>query len=185
MGGEQSGLAAQLLWRPALRHRGGFAYLTVRSWRASTRIEDLADFRREKRLKRPELIGLAADEVAGELAALLQPRPPWIVTAVAPGHSRERLSWAVLLAIAVAERLKLPFVELFHTRPVNGSSHPRQNLALPPLEWAATPANPAIVVDDVATSGWHMAEALGALRDCGIPAIGAAWIAGIVRGRPE
>ena len=178
---DQSFFADRLVKRPVLRHRGDCAYLTVRSWRAATRSEDLAAFRREKQRKSPALIGWAAAEIARELAALLDPRPPWIVTSVAPGHSRERYSWAVLLAIAAAERLHLPFQELFQPRPDRGSSHPRRNQALPPLRWAQIPTGPVLIVDDIATSGWHLEEALRMVRERDHPAIGVAWICGTVR----
>ena len=172
---------AHLLWRPALRRRGDCAYLTVRSWRAETRAEDLAAFKREKRAKGEGLVDLAAAEIAHELRALLCPTPDWSVTAVAPGHSREARSWGVLLAAAVAEQLQLTFRTAFQPRPVAGSSHPRRNLTLPALEWQERPRGPVVLVDDVATSGWHLAEALGLLRQAGVAAIGAAWISGTVR----
>lgn len=104
---------------------------------------------------------------------------------MAPGHSREAEAWSTLLARAVAACLSLPFRPLFKVRPVKGSSHPRQNLRLPPLEWAAQPDGPTLLIDDVATSGWHLAEALAMLRSAGIPALGAAWIGGTAQERAD
>lgn len=178
---DRPNLLDRLVWRPTLRHRGGVAYLTVRAWRASSKPADLALFKAEKRAKRPALIDAAAAEMVGEVRALLAPAPPWSVTSVAPGHSRDAEAWCVLLAREVAARLDLPCFQAFEPRPVAGSSHPRRNLGLPPLRWRVMPAGPVLLVDDVATSGWHLEEALGMLRTAGVPAVGVAWIGPAVR----
>ncbi|BBK41192.1 hypothetical protein STVA_12120 [Allostella vacuolata] len=178
MHSDQPGLAERLLWRPTLRHRGGVAYITVRAWRAGTRTDDLALFKAEKAARRPAFVEAVAAEIAAEVRALVFPASPWSVTSVAPGHSRDAEACCVHIARAVALRLGLPYVTTFEPRPVPGSSHPRRNAGLPPLQWRERPAGPVILVDDVATSGWHMAEALGMLRGAGIPALGAAWIGG-------
>lgn len=174
-------LVTNLLLRPMVRRRGCVAYLTVRSWRADTREADLAAFKAEKRAKAEPLLGLAGTEIADEVRALVHPTSDWSVTAVAPGHSRDAMSWGVLLATVVAHRLGLPFRPAFCPRPSPGSSHPRRNASLPPLEWDQVPTGPMILVDDVATSGWHMAEGLEMLRRSDVPALGAAWISGTIR----
>jgi hypothetical protein len=38
-----------------------------------------------------------------------------------------------------------------------------------------------LVIDDLATSGWHIEEALGMIRALELPAFGAVWIAGTVK----
>lgn len=43
------------------------------------------------------------------------------------------------------------------------------------------PTGPTIVIDDVATSGWHIAEALERIRENGVTAFGASWIGGTIR----
>lgn len=40
---------------------------------------------------------------------------------------------------------------------------------------------PILVVDDVATSGAHLEQALAAIRAAGHPGVGAVWISGDVR----
>lgn len=139
----------------------------------------------EKKAKTPSVIAFAAADIAAEISGLLGVPAGWTVTCVAPGHSREDEAWSTLLARAVAACLAIPFEPLFKPRPVSGSSHPRQNLHLPPLEWADRPRGPTLLVDDVATSGWHLAEGLAMLRGAGIPALGAAWIGGTSQERAE
>jgi hypothetical protein len=81
----------------------------------------------------------------------------------------------------VAEQLGLGFAEVFEDRFVDGASHPKEFAKLPPLAFRHTPAAPALVIDDLATSGWHIEEALGMIRGLGLPAFGAVWIAGTVK----
>ena len=70
---------------------------------------------------------------------------------------------------------------LFRGRFVSGVSHPKEFSKLAPIELAEAPAGMVVlVIDDVATSGWHMEEALNTLRDAGATAIGATWIGGNV-----
>src|SRR5260370_616918 len=79
---------------------------------------------------------------------------------------------------AVADELGLRFVEVFEDRFVSGVSHPKEFRNLPPLVWRTKPAAPTLVIDDLATSGMHIEEALGLLRGLGLPSFGAVWISG-------
>lgn len=178
-------LSEKLTRRPALRHRNAVAFITVRSWRAASRGDDLRAFKQEKRAAVSALLSTAADDVAAEVAALLAPGPGWSVTCIAGGHSRSPDSWGKRLARLVAARLALPFVQRFADRPVAGSSHPKEFRRLPPLVWHQAPDGPVIVIDDVVTSGWHMEEALGMIRSSGHVAVGFAWIGGTVKGGEE
>jgi hypothetical protein len=72
-------------------------------------------------------------------------------------------------------------VKVWRDRFVTGSSHPKEFRKLPPLTWQdAPPPGLVLLVDDVATSGWHLEEALTALRAAGHLALGLAWISGTV-----
>jgi hypothetical protein len=62
-------------------------------------------------------------------------------------------------------------------------SHPKEFNRIPPLERSdafGAAASPVLIVDDLATSGWHLEEALTNARDGGLSAVGAAWISGSV-----
>lgn len=117
--------------------------------------------------------------LAGELAALTRSlHGSWrgCVVPVACGHSRRRDGLSFRIGVAVAQCLGAEFFEAFAFRPISGSSHPRTIRDLPPLEVLAVPDAPALVVDDITTSGYHMHEALTALRSRGCQASGLAWI---------
>jgi hypothetical protein len=56
---------------------------------------------------------------------------------------------------------------------------------LPPLERIADPCPSMILVDNLATSGWHIEESLTALRAHGAAASAFAWITGAVTNLPR
>jgi hypothetical protein len=47
--------------------------------------------------------------------------------------------------------------------------------------WCEQPDRAVVLVDDIATSGWHIEEAQGMVRGRGLPAFGAVWISGTIR----
>jgi predicted amidophosphoribosyltransferase len=51
---------------------------------------------------------------------------------------------------------------------------------LPPLRQIADPPASMLLIDDLATSGWHVEEALTALRRLGAAASAFVWITGAV-----
>ncbi|MEC9433413.1 MAG: hypothetical protein VYD87_10945 [Pseudomonadota bacterium] len=170
-----------LAWRPAVSYRNGVAWLSARAWRANARRDQLAAIKLAKARLDDGTISAAAQDIAAVLQAVLGPAP--FVTCVPCGHSRRRDCFGFRLAEAVAATAGAEFVEAWRFRPVEGSSHPRRNATLPPLERAddlsALP-RPLVVVDDIATSGFHIVEALNDARAQGVSALGAVWIKGTV-----
>jgi hypothetical protein len=171
-----------LVWRPALRSRHGVYWLSCRSWREATRAVDLGLLKGAKQCREPTTIAAIAAEVVEVVTGTLGPLPGWSVTAVAPGHSRVSDNFAVLLGHQVAAGLGLPYQQCFADRFMPGSSHPRTNADLPPLEWVAKPTGPVLLVDDLATSGFHVEEAAGVLRSCGVTTVALTWLSGTVGG---
>jgi hypothetical protein len=182
----QSSAAAQprsplgsLVFRPAVRSRNAIAYFAIRSWRTSTKRADLAAFRAEKASPSPVIVEAAASEVSALVQRLFG---EWwgTVSNVACGHSRSPECWGKQLARTVAKQLRRPFVQLFADRFVSGSSHPKEFDRLPPLVLVQKPEQPILLVDDVATSGWHLEEAAGVIRQAGVPILPMAWIGGSI-----
>lgn len=175
------GILGAMVWRPAVYARGEVAWVSSRAWRDGSKAEDLAALKAAKAARDPAVLAAAAAEVATVLRRL---RGDWADHAVAPvpcGHSGTRDCFGKRLAEQVAEALGAGFVQLWEDRPVAGVSHPARNARLPGLDWIARPPGPVLVVDDVATTGAHLEEALGAARTAGVPALGAVWISGDVR----
>lgn len=162
------------VFAPRLRSRIDVRFSVIRKWGAG-KDSAIAALKQAKRGLPAELV----ERIAGEMVeAITAAYGHWTgcIVPVACGHSRRRDGLSFRLGQAVAERLGAEFVEAFEFRPVTGSSHPKQFDRLPPLNVIEVPSRPAIVVDDVATSGWHMREAMNALRERGVQASGLAWI---------
>ena len=67
--------------------------------------------------------GLAAAEIALLWLQLTGNPGGWTVTDVAAGHSGEN-SFGARLAVAVAERRSLGYLQVWRDRPIKGVSHP-------------------------------------------------------------
>jgi predicted amidophosphoribosyltransferase len=78
---------------------------------------------------------------------------------------------AARLAAAVAKRLNLPHIAAFADLPRTGGSHPRGNTRRPAMQLTQPVTEPVLLIDDVATSGAHLAEAAIALKEGGAPAV--------------
>ncbi|WKA31589.1 hypothetical protein [Bradyrhizobium roseum] len=127
------------------------------------------------------VIAGAATEVAELVGALFGPLNSWLVSTVAVGHSRRPDSFAVRLAAAVALELRLPFDKIFADRFVDGVSHPKEFRKLPALQRVLDPQSPVLLIDDVATSGWHIEEAVNSLRAFGVGCFAVCWISGTLK----
>ena len=156
--------------------RNGVAYLTVRAWRQREKAQQIAAFKRLKRCPSSDLVGYATDDLAATLTALFGAGRDLTFTHVPCGHSGHAQCLSRRLAEEVAAACGGRYMPLWHDRPQTGSSHPRTIVARPPLRWKSWPAGRTIVIDDVATSGAHLAETILALRSNGIAAAGIAWI---------
>lgn len=170
-----------LVERRGIYSRNGIVWVSARAWRKDAKREDVAAVRQAKAALPESVIESAASELAALARQLVGRFEGWSVTTVAVGHSRRPDSFAVRLAAAVARMIGAPFEKAFADRFCAGVSHPKEFVKLPPLEWARRPAGPILLVDDIATSGWHVEEALAMLRDNGNPSLGLVWISGTVR----
>jgi predicted amidophosphoribosyltransferase len=175
------GVLGSLVWRPAVYSRHEVAWVSARAWRDTSKAEDLAALKAAKAARDPAVLEAAAAELATVLRRLRGDWSDHAVTPVPCGHSGTGDCFGKRLAQQVAETLGTEFVELWADRPLAGVSHPARNARLPELVWAAEPAGPILIVDDVASTGAHLEQALMAVRGAGQPAMGAAWISGDVR----
>lgn len=176
----ETGVLGSLIYRPMVFHRNDVAWIAACAWRASAKADDVVALKRAKReLDRP-LIDTAAKLVATVVHQLRGERAADAITNVPCGHSRRPDCLGKQIAQAVAAVLGLPFRQIFADRFCSGVSHPREFSRLPPLEPIADPCPSMILIDDLATSGWHVEESLTALRSLGASASAIVWITGAV-----
>lgn len=168
-------LLSTLIRRRSMRARRDLIYFGVRNWRSALKSYQIAALRAIKRNPPEPFLRAVATEVADEAVRLAGRNAFQAVTAVPCGHSRpDGLSHQ--LGRHVARHLGLPFTDAFAYRSILGSSHPRTNLSRPPMKLVCAPVGHTLLVDDVATSGAHIAEAATLLRSRGINVTPIAWI---------
>lgn len=170
-----------LVPRRSIYTRNGIAWISMRAWSSKARQADVAAMRVAKQTLDASVIDAAADEIGHFIGKVFGQMEGWAVSTVAVGHSRRPDSFAVRLAEGVAAKVGLPFVKIFKDRFVSGTSHPKEFAKLPPLDMLTEVTQPLILIDDVATSGWHLEEALNCIRQRGVPAVAIAWISGTVK----
>jgi hypothetical protein len=173
-------LLGSLIYRPAVYRRNEVGWIAACAWRAGAKPDDIAALKRAKREIDRRLIADAAEIVASLVRQLSGARAADVITCVLCGHSRRPDCFGKQIAEAVALSLSLPFVQVFADRFCSGVSHPKEFDKLPPLQQVADPASTIILVDDLATSGWHVEESLTALRRLWSSGSAFVWIGGTV-----
>jgi adenine/guanine phosphoribosyltransferase-like PRPP-binding protein len=171
-------LLRSLIYRPILYKRNNMRWISVHSWRADCKRQGIAALSRVKRSPDPALLSTATDSVAALVRELFGDAPADAVTCVPCGHSCRHDCFGKMLAQGTARALSLPFVQLFADQPRAGSSHPKQSIHLPSPQRLARPPRSVLIVDDVATSGRHLEQAVSSVRETGASASAVAWISG-------
>jgi predicted amidophosphoribosyltransferase len=178
----ESPVLADLAARWAIRSRNEVSYCGVRSWRAGTKSRAIAAIKAAKAECDARMIAIAAQEMAVAITHLCSPSNATSIVPVAPGHSQSyEANFAAKVAKETARLLGCQYVQAWKARPVSGVSHPKEFSKLGPLAWAQKVTGPVVIVDDIATSGWHLEEAVNSMRASGAgPIFAVAWIAGTV-----
>jgi hypothetical protein len=177
---EEADLLGSVVYRPMVFRRNDVGWIAACAWRSAAKADDIAALKRAKRELDRVLIGNVADSVATLIRQLYGDRSANATTTVPCGHSRRPDCFGKQLALAVGRSLGIPFLQVFADRPCAGVSHPKEFRKLPPLQQIADPVSSMILVDDLATSGWHVEESLTALRSLGAAASAFVWIGGTV-----
>jgi hypothetical protein len=178
---ERETLLSSLIYRPTIYERKRVRWIAAHAWRSDAKERGMAALKAVKNDPDPAFIANLAEPVAALIRQLFGTERIDAVTCIPCGHSRRKDCFGKRLAHSVAEALSLPFVQVFADRPREGVSHPKQSTKLPPLrQIARMPELPesTIVIDDLATSGGHLEQALLALRKLNVAASAVAWISG-------
>jgi hypothetical protein len=163
-------LLATLIAQKRLLRRGPMPFHALRRWRATVKDSQLAALKALKRNPSGAFVTSVGDELATAASALYGKNVMQAVAAVPCGNSGPHCL-ASRLAAAVAERLSLPLLEPFEPLPTSGGSHPKGNTRRPAMRLVRPVDCPVLLIDDVATSGAHLAEAATLLKEAGAPAV--------------
>lgn len=170
-------LLSTLVRKTRLLKRGEVPYHAVRRWRAPVKDVQIAALKALKADPPDRFIDAVAAELAGSARQLFGRQTAQAVVPVPCGNSGPDCL-ARKLAAAVARLLDLPFIEAFEPLAPSGGSHPQGNIRREKMRLASPVAVPALLIDDVATSGAHLAEAALLLKAGGAAAVlPMAWVA--------
>jgi predicted amidophosphoribosyltransferase len=162
-----------------LRSRGGFAYLTSRSWRAPMKEMQISTIKAIKKFDVQPLAKVAAIDVIDVVHTLLGTFEFSCVINVPCSHSSPENCLSCAIGSEAAKLLGIPKTSALSADHRTGSSHPIGNATRAPMQLKAPVGGTVLVVDDIATSGSHIAEASGLLRAVGVSVVAVAWIGGI------
>ena len=169
-------LNRSLIKRRLLKSRKSVVFVTLRTWRKTTKDTQIDALRSLKLERSPRAI----HSIASEMALAIQELYSGILfTAVIPipgGNSGHENSFSVLLAAEIARILSIPFSSVLVGRVKKGSSHPKESASLPPYKVQGSVTGQVLLVDDVASSGAHMEKAIIALKHAGAFPMAMAWI---------
>lgn len=171
-------LRDSLVQRRSIRARRSVHYLTLRTWRAPIRDWQIKALRA---LKANIPIGMAeaiAEEICQEVGALSGLSAFRAIVPVPCSHSPSGSCLSVEIARALGLATGPPVIHALAAVPMTGSSHPKENSRRKPFTLAQPLAEPLLLIDDVATSGRHLEEALTLLRQSSGTALAVAWISG-------
>jgi predicted amidophosphoribosyltransferase/PAS domain-containing protein len=171
-------LLETLVPRRAIRERKSVNYLTLMSWRQGVRDYQIAALKALKQNIPPEMPGAIADLMAREIDSLLGAQAFVAVVPMPCGHSDDSHCLSEELARALGAKLGLPVIRALAAKKQTGSSHPKNNVRRPPMQAVEKLTGPVILVDDVATSGAHIEEAVKLLKPSGGAVFPVVWISG-------
>lgn len=176
-------LMETLVGRRTIRNRNSISYLTIRSWRQPLRKFQIAALLALKGRVPAEFADGIAGEIAEGVGGLVGTAAFKTVVPVPCGHSSpEGECLSVAIGRSLAAQLGLPMVQAIESQRLKGSSHPKTNAKRPPMALAHKVDGPVLLVDDVATSGAHLQEAVELIKPhCG-SVLPVAWIGGDAKG---
>lgn len=171
-------LVSTLVPKRKIKTRNGASYVAIRAWRRAIKQHQMTALKAIKKDSVENLARLAGPECAREIDRLVGAQTFKFIVPVPCGHSRAGKCLSAALARAIGVELGLPVIIAFSHLEQKGSSHPKKNVGRPSMKLVQRVPGPALLIDDVATSGDHIAEAINLLKAAGTETFALAWISG-------
>jgi hypothetical protein len=169
-----------LISKRSIRLRDQTTYMTLRTWRNSIKQHQIKALRALKKNISQDVVVAIGKECASEINRLVGISSFRFIVPIPCGHSPEQTCLSNAIANSVGRELGLPVIHAFPHLKQTGSSHPKENLKREKMRQVQEIPGPAILIDDVATSGMHLGEAATLLKSAGTSTFSLAWIGGEV-----
>ena len=121
---------------------------------------------------------IIAEEILAAISAMVGVTSFDGIVPIPCGHSGVDNCLSTMIADHLSTKIGIPVVKAFAPRPLKGSSHPKASAKMSPSKLRLEPRGNFLLVDDVATSGRHLEEAVELLRREGADVMAIAWIGG-------
>lgn len=163
---------------PTIRMRHGIPYLTLRTWRRPLKEFQIKAIQYLKQHDLKAFSKLIAEDIASNFGSLVGAGAFRCIVPMPCGHSRRTDCLSVMMARQLSIKLGIEMIEAFEHQTLPGKSHPKANTSRPPLVLKKVVKEPTILIDDVATSGSHIEEAMNLLRQHCSAVMPIVWISG-------
>jgi hypothetical protein len=169
-------LRKTLVKRRALRARNSVHYVTLRQWKEAVKDAQIAALRAIKSQPSNDAVGLIASEIADAARELYPGMPYACVVPVPCGSSGKDKCLSTFIGESVAAILGVPFRPALRGESSPGASHPHKSAKMKSYQLLEPLSGNVLLVDDVATTGMHVALAASALRAAGTTVFPIVWI---------
>lgn len=170
-------LSETIVRKRSLLSRNSVVYHSLNQWRTSIKSHQISAIRLLKETPDSPLVPLIRDEIKEWIFGTFGRKAFDTVVPVPCGHSgSDCLSRQI--SIAVAQQIGATQVDAFAPLKVRGSSHPRTNTTRPKMELCRPVKGRVLLVDDIASSGSHIEEAVRMLREIADSVVAVCWIGG-------
>lgn len=169
-------LIETLIPKRSINTRNSMSYLSLKTWRKPIQPYQIQALRALKENLPPEVAPFIAREILREVETLFGLSAFRAVVPMPCGHARATPCLSLEIARAIEAQSGVQIIRALSTKSRKGSSHPKENLRRPPLVLRQQVSDAVLLVDDVATSGSHMKEAIGLLKPGAGSVLAVAWI---------
>jgi phosphoribosylpyrophosphate synthetase len=179
-GAAGSFLIDTLVRKRSIKDVDSIGYITVRAWRNAVKKHQIAALRAVK-LHDPEAIAaFAGKECADEINTLVGNKVFKYVVPVPCGNSDPERCLSAAIARVIGAELGLPVIFAFANPDHPDALVPRKNGRRTKMRLIQQVPGPALLINDVASTGVTLAEAQKILNEAGTDAFAMAWIGGEV-----
>lgn len=159
-----------------LKSKSGCTFVSTRAWKAPIKDVQIAALEGLKIVPSPVFAELVARELFETISHIYSGMVFAAVVPIPGGSSGMPRSLSVIVAERLALKLSIPCKNVLVGALSSGRSHPHKSKNLKPYTLSEQITGHVLLVDDVATTGRHLALGTEALKAAGVQVAALAWV---------
>ena len=179
-GAAGSFLIDTLVRKRSIKDVDSIGYITVRAWRNAVKKHQVSALRAVKENDPESIAQFAGIECADEINTLVGNKVFKYVVPVPCGHKEPDKCLSAAIARVIGAELGLPVIFAFANADQPDLTSTRRNGRRSKMRLIQQVPGPALLINDVASTGMSLAEAQKILNEAGTDAFAMAWIGGDV-----